>query len=141
MAKKPAEPAEVVKTRKLRELREADEAKRKADGVWGALAVGEIAHPASKSVFVLRCRGRDAPDLAKEIKTRSPLVAAEDHKALIEWLGQRPVTEFQSRLVAWNLSDSEAKRIRQARIDENRTKGLRVVNPAASAAVVSAPAS
>ncbi|MGH7003630.1 MAG: hypothetical protein ACREIP_06750, partial [Alphaproteobacteria bacterium] len=92
--------------------------------------VGEIVHTNSNSVFVLRCRGREAPDPAKEAKTRSPLVAAEDHKALVEWLGQRPLAEFRSRLVAWNLSDQEAKRIRLSRIDENRASGLQVVNPA-----------
>lgn len=140
MAKKPAESAEVVKTRKLRELREADEAKRRADGVWGAFGVGEIVHSSSKTVFVLRCRGRDAPDPAKEAKTRSPLVAAEDHKALVEWLGQRPLAEFQTRLVAWSLSDQEAKRVRQARIDENRATGMQIVNPTAPVSVAAAEA-
>ena len=133
MAKKAAESPEAAKTRKLRELREADEAKRRAEGIWGALSVAEISHPESKSVFVMRCRGREAPDPAKEARTRSTLVAPEDHKALIEWLGRHPLTEFRSRLIAWNLSDQEAKRIRLARIDENRSGGLEVVNPAAPA--------
>ena len=140
MAKKPAEPASVTKTRKLRELREADEAKRRAEGIWGALSVGEFVHTASNSVFVLRCRGRDAPDPAKEAKTRSPLVAAEDHKALVEWLGQRKPEEFTSRLVAWNLSDQEAKRVWQARIDENRARGATVVNATAPTPVAVAQA-
>jgi len=133
MAKKPTESAAASKTRKLRELREADEAKRRAEGIWGALSVGEILHPASNSVFVLRCRGRDAPDLAKEAKTRSPLVAAEDHKALVTWLGQRPFTDFTARLVAWNLSDQEAKRVWQSHIDDSRARGVTIVNATATA--------
>ena len=139
MAKKPPETAEAAKTRKLRELREADEAARRARGIWGAYSVAEISHPNTKSVFVLRCRGRDAPDPAKEARTRSALVSAEDHQALIDWVARRPFAEFRARLVAWNLSDSEAKRIHRTRIAEARAGGTSVVNPAAPASAT-APA-
>lgn len=128
MAKKPAESATQSKTRKLRELREADEAKRRADGTWGTLSVAEIVHTATNAAFVLRCRGRDAPDPAKEAKTRSALVSGDDHKALVAWIGQRGIAEFGSRLVAWNLSEQEAKRMWQARIDEHRARGATIVN-------------
>jgi hypothetical protein len=134
MAKKPAESATETKTRKLRELREADEAKRRADGTWGTLSVAEIVHPASNAVFVLRTRGRDAPDPAKEVKTRSALVSGEDHKALVAWVGQRGIAEFQARLVGWNLSEQEAKRMWHARIEENRARGVTVVNAATAPA-------
>lgn len=132
MAKKPAESATESKTRKLRELREADEAKRRADGTWGVLSVAEIVHPATNAAFVLRCRGREAPDPAKEAKTRSALVSGEDHKALVAWIGQRGIAEFSARLVAWNLSEQEAKRVWQARIDESRANGVTIVNTAAT---------
>jgi len=130
MAKQAPESPEAAKTRKLRELREADEAQRRAQGIWGTYSVAEIAHPDSKSLFVLRCRGRDAPDLAKEARTRSALVSAEDHQALVVWIAKRPFAEFRSRLVAWNLSDAEAKRIFKSHIDTAREKGTTVVNPA-----------
>lgn len=129
MAKQAPESPEAAKTRKLRELREADEATRRAQGIWGVYSVAEIAHPPSKSVFVLRCRGREAPEPAKEAKTRSTLVSPEDHQALAEWLVRRPFAEYRSRLVAWNLSDAEAKRIHRTRIDEARADGTNVVNP------------
>jgi len=129
MAKQAPESAEAAKTRKLRELREADEAQRRAQGIWGAYSVAEIAHPDSNSVFLLRTRGRDAPDIAKEARTRSALVSADDHQALIAWIAKRAFAEFKTRLVAWNLSDAEAKRIYKSRIDEARSKGLSVVNP------------
>ena len=134
MAKQAPETAEAAKTRKLRELREADEARRRAQGTWGAYSVAEISHPESKSVFLLRCRGRDAPDLAKEAKTRSALVSPDDHQALVAWIAKRPFADFRSRLVAWNLSDAEAKRILKTRIDEARTGGMSVVNPQPSPA-------
>ena len=71
MAKKAAESPEAAKTRKLRELREADEAKRRAEGIWGALSVAEISHPESKSVFVMRCRGREVPKRQVLLELRS----------------------------------------------------------------------
>jgi hypothetical protein len=126
---KPVESAEAAKTRKLRELREADEAQRRSQGIWGTYSVAEISHPASKSVFLLRCRGRDAPDLAKEARTRSALVPPEDHQALVDWIAKRPFADFRSRLVAWNLSESEAKRLHKSRIAEARAGGMSVVNP------------
>ena len=129
MAKQAPETADAAKLRKLRELREADEAQRRAQGIWGGYSVAEISHPDSNSVFLLRCRGRDAPDLAKEARARSALVPAEDHVALVEWIAKRPFADFRSRLVAWNLSEAEAKRIHKTRIAEARAGGLSVVNP------------
>ena len=142
MAKQAPESAEAAKTRKLKELREADEAQRRAQGTWGAYSVAEISHAESKSVFVLRCRGRDAPDLAKEAKSRSALVSPEDHQALVAWIAKRPFADFRSRLVAWNLSDAEAKRILKSRIEEARAGGLGVVNaqPVSAPAPASTPA-
>ncbi len=140
MAKQAPESAEAAKTRKLRELREADEAQRRARGIWGTYSVAEISHPDSNSMFVMRCRSRDAPDLAKEARTRSALVSAEDHQALVGWIARRPFAEFRSRLVAWNLSDGEAKRIHRSHIDEARTKGASVVNPLPVSASEQAPA-
>ena len=129
MAKQAPESAEAAKTRKLRELREADEAQRRAQGIWGTYSVAEIAHPDSKSIFMLRCRGRDAPDLAKEARTRSALVSPEDHQALVAWIAKRPFADFRSRLVAWSLSDAEAKRIFKAHIDTARANGTTIINP------------
>jgi hypothetical protein len=134
MAKQAPESPEAAKTRKLRELREADEAQRRAQGIWGGYSVAEIAHADTKSLFVLRCRGRDAPDLAKEARTRSALVSAEDHQALVAWIAKRPYAEFRSRLVAWNLSDAEAKRIFKSHIEAARANGTIVVNRAPAAA-------
>jgi hypothetical protein len=134
MAKQAPESSEAAKTRKLRELREADEAQRRAQGTWGAYSVAEIAHPDSKSIFVLRCRGRDAPDLAKEARVRSTLVSLEDHQALQTWIEKRPFADFHSRLVAWNLSDAEAKRIYKTHIDTARAGGTTVINVAPAAA-------
>ena len=128
MAKPPPESAEAAKTRKLRELREADEAQRRARGVWGAYSVAEIAHPDTKSIFVLRCRGRDSPDIAKEARVRSALVLLEDHQALLAWIAKRPFADFRSRLVAWSLSDAEAKRIYRSHIETARAEGTSVVN-------------
>jgi|SRR6185295_3717443 len=140
MAKQAPESSEAAKTRKLRELREADEAQRRAQGIWGAYSVAEIAHPASKSAFVLRCRGRDAPDLAKEARVRSTLVSPEDHQALLAWIEKRPFADFHSRLVAWNLSDAEAKRIYKTHIESARAGGTTVINVPTATAAAAQPA-
>lgn len=140
MAKQAPETAEAAKLRKLRELREADEAQRRSQGIWGAYSVAEISHADSKSAFLLRCRGRDAPDLAKEARARSALVPAEDHQALVEWIAKRPFADFHSRLIAWNLSEAEAKRILKSRIEEARAGGLSVVNPQPKPVPVASPA-
>jgi hypothetical protein len=140
MAKKPQVPAEVAKTQRLRELRQADEAERRSRGVWGTASVGEIQHAASKSAFVLCYRGREAPDPAKQVQIRSSLVSSADQNALIEWLGRWPLAEFNSRIVAWSLSNAEAKRIRVARIEEMRAVGTDIVNAADTAVVAPAVA-
>ena len=65
--------------------------------------------------------------------TRSALVSPEDHQAFVVWIAKRPFADFRSRLVAWNLSDAEAKRIFKAHIDGAREKGTTVINPAPAA--------
>jgi hypothetical protein len=65
-------------------------------------------------------------------------MSPEDHQALVEWVARRPYAEFRSRLVAWNLSDAEAKRIHRTRIDEARAGGTAVVNPQSAPATTPA---
>jgi hypothetical protein len=40
---------------------------------------------------------------------------------------------FQRSLIGWSLSRAEAKRIKQARIDEHKASGSHVINEAAPA--------
>lgn len=121
---------EQAKTAKLRELRLADDAARRAAGTWGDMSVGEIAHEPTGEIFVLSWKGSKEPDLARLSRSRLPDLSVAEHERLQAWLVHHRVPIFERSLIAWNLSRAEAKRLKQARIDERKAGGSRVVNDA-----------
>jgi hypothetical protein len=121
---------EKAKTARLRELRLADDAARREAGTWGEMSVGEIAHEPTGEVFVLSWKGSKEPDLARLHRTRLPELSIAEHERLQAWLVHHRVPIFQRSLIGWNLSRAEAKRLKQARIDERRAGGSHVVNDA-----------
>ena len=50
--------------------------------------------------------------------------------AVVTWIAAENFSGFGRRILAWDLSASEARRVSQARITELRTEGYRVINPA-----------
>jgi len=121
---------EQAKTAKLRELRLADDAARREAGTWGEMSVGEIAHEPTGEVFVLSWKGSREPDLTRLHRRRLPELSIGEHERLQVWLVHHRMPVFRRSLLGWNLSPAEAKRLKQARIDQHKADGVHVVNDA-----------
>lgn len=128
MAKKPTPTDEDVKTQKLRSLRMAAEAAGKEAGTWGDRTVGEIAHPATGSVYVQVWRGSRRPDPLSARSAQSASVSTADWQAIVGWNHKLRAEAFTRSVVAWNLSQTEAQRIKDARIQGHREAGQTVIN-------------
>jgi hypothetical protein len=129
MGQKAKPTPEDKKTERLRALRLAQEASRREAGTWGEMTVGEILHDASHSAVVQVWKGQRRPDPFEG--KRSVGVPADEWLALLAWVNARKAVGFQKRIVAWDLSADEARRIAQARTAELQAQGYTVVNPAA----------
>lgn len=114
---------------KLRTLRLEDVAARQAAGIWGEISVWDIKHQPTGDVFVQLWKGRSAPDLLKLPAKRVAAKWAIEHQQLAEWLMRHKLAGFEPVLVAWDLSEPEARRVQQARIAEHRAGGRGVANP------------
>ncbi len=119
---------EEAKVARLRELRLANDRARREAGTWGELSVREIAHAPTGEVFVLMSRGRNQLDLIKLGRMRAPDLSVAEHARLKEWLVDRAPDELVQTQIAWDLSRSEAARIREARIAEHIAAGRPVIN-------------
>lgn len=132
MARKLKPTEQDKKTQRLCALRLAREAALKEAGTWGDMMVGEILHEASRSVFVQQWKGQRRPDPLAEGAVRAAGVSPAEWMAMIAWVNARRSTGFRQRIVAWDLSADEARRIAAARIAELRAAGYTVINPAAA---------
>jgi hypothetical protein len=119
---------EDVKMAKLRQLRLADDAARQAAGTFGDMSVIEILHEPSGEVFVLSWKGSKLPDLARLNRIRAPGLTFDEHERLQAWLTDLQLPFVKQTLIGWNMSVVEATRAKQARIDERKAGGLRIVN-------------
>lgn len=131
MARKMKPTEQDKKTQRLCALRLAREAALKEAGTWGEMTVGEIVHEATRSVFVQLWKGQRRPDPLAEGAVRSAGVPMAEWTAVVAWVNARKSTGFRQRIVAWDLSADEARRIAEARIDELRAAGYTVINPVA----------
>lgn len=116
------------KIERLRALRLANEAARREAGTWGEMTVGEILHDASHSAFVQVWKGQRRPDPLEGHRCTG--VPADEWSAMVAWVTARKSVGFQKKIVAWDLSPDEAKRVAQARIAELQAQGYTVINPA-----------
>jgi hypothetical protein len=117
---------EDAKIAKLRELRLANDAARRAAGTFGDMSVIEIQH--ETEVFILSWKGSKLPELERLVRIRAPGLSFEEHERLQSWLEDLPLLDLKQTLVGWNMSAAEAKRAKQARIDQRKAGGLRIVN-------------
>jgi hypothetical protein len=127
---------EDAKRAKLRQLRLADDAARRAAGTFGEISVIEILHATAGEVFVLFWKGSKPPELARLNRIRAPGMTIEEHERLQAWLEDSPMLDLKQTMVGWNMSATEAKRAKQARIDQRKAGGLRIVNEAPIAEAV-----
>jgi hypothetical protein len=121
---------ENAKIAKLRDLRLARDSARRAAGTWGDMSVGEIAHQPTGEVFVLSWKGRKSPDLETAHRSRLPELSIAEQERLRDWLARHHRPDFKQSLIGWSLSRGEARRAKQARIDELRASGHDVINDA-----------
>ncbi|MEA2778646.1 MAG: hypothetical protein QOK29_190 [Rhodospirillaceae bacterium] len=125
---RPSKGDEQQKIARLRDLRLAAQAGREQAGTWGDISVGEITHRATGAVFVHCWKGRAEPDLEKIHQTRGLDRTADEHQRLKDWLLKHRTQGFDCALLGWNLSPTEASRVKQARISEHNALGHSVVN-------------
>ena len=121
-----------AKTENLRALRLAQEASSKEAGTWGEMTVGEIMHEDSRSAFVQLWKGSLRPDPFDDGLTRRPSPRGPEWPAVIAWVNARKAIGFSRRIVAWNLSAVEARKIVEARIATLMAAGYTVINPVAA---------
>ena len=129
MARRPKLTEEDKKTQRLSALRLAHEAACRQAGTWGEMMVGEITHEATRSVYVQVWKGRHRPDPVEMPTARVAGVPAQEWLGVVAWVSAHRATGFKHRIVAWNTSADEARRIAEARVTELSAAGYAVVNP------------
>ena len=117
------------KADRLRALRLAHEAARREAGTWGDLMVGEILHQASRSVFMQVWKGQHRPDPFGDGKPRRAGASAAEWSAMMAWVNERNSPDFRQRIVAWDLSAAEERKVLEARIAEHEAAGYAVTKP------------
>jgi hypothetical protein len=122
------------KIEKLRALRLEDMAARQAAGTWGEMSVWEVTHRPTGEILVQLWKGRTEPDLAKLPGKRTAAKWAAEQQQLVDWLMKHKRAGFELAMIAWDLSEAEARKTQQARIAEHRSGGRAVANLATPAA-------
>jgi hypothetical protein len=130
MAKKAKQEADTGKADRLRALRLERETARREAGTWGEMTVGEILHQASRSVFMQVWKGQRRPDPFDEGGARRAGASTAAWSAMLAWVAERNSPDFSQRIVAWDLSTAEARKVLEARIAEHQAAGYTVTNPA-----------
>jgi hypothetical protein len=125
---KKSKPTNEKKTERLRELRLADEAARRAAGTWGDVAVGEIFHAESGTVYVQVWKGERRPNPLGAVSPNAAGVPAADWPLIVAWVEARGSSGFSQRIVASHLSTVEARRVKVSRLQENHDAGMTVIN-------------
>lgn len=113
---------------RLRQKRLAHEQAQKQAGVWGDMTVGQIMR--ENKVFLHYWKGTALTGLSALASKRPREMSAPDHEALVAWLRSGAFEGFTQRLIAWNISEAEALRVKGEQADNHRSNGIFVVNPA-----------
>jgi hypothetical protein len=112
----------------LRQKRLAHEQAQKDAGVWGDMAVGQIVR--DDKVFLHHWRGHALSDLFSLAGKKPREMTPTEHDALVAWLKSGAYEGFTQKLVAWNINETEAQRVKAEHLDQHRANGLKVINPA-----------
>ncbi len=112
---------------RLRQKRLAHEQAQKDAGVWGDMTVAQIMR--EDRVFVHHWKGHGMNDLLALAGKRPREMTALEHEALVAWLKSNAYDGFTHKLVAWNINEAEALRIKSECVAKHRSNGLKVVNP------------
>jgi hypothetical protein len=113
---------------RLRQKRLAHEQAQKDAGVWGDMTVAQIVR--ENKVFMHHWKGNAITDLLVLAGKRPREMTAFEHNALVAWLKSGAYDGFKQQLVAWNINEAEALRVKSEQLEKHRSSGLEVVNPA-----------
>lgn len=112
----------------LRQKRLAHEQAQKDAGIWGDMAVGQIV--SENKVFMHHWKGNALTDLFVLAGKKPREMTQPEHDALVAWLKSRAYEGFKQSLVAWNINEGEALRVKNEHLEKHRSNGLEVINPA-----------
>ena len=113
---------------RLRQKRLAHEQAQKAAGLWGDITVAQIMR--ENKVFMHHWKGTAITDLLALAGKRPREMTTPEHEALVAWLKSGAYDGFTQTLVAWNINEAEALRVKSEQVEKHRSNGLEVVNPA-----------
>jgi hypothetical protein len=113
---------------RLRQKRLAHEQAQKDAGVWGDVTVAQIMR--ENKVFIHHWKGNAITDLLALAGKRPREMTALEHDALVAWLKSGAYDGFTQKMVAWNINEAEALRVKSEQVQKHRSNGLEVVNPA-----------
>ena len=113
---------------RLRQRRLAHEQTQKDAGIWGDMTVAQIMR--ENKVFMHHWKGNAITDLLALAGKRPREMTTLEHEALVAWLKSCAYDGFTQKLVAWNINEAEALRVKSEQIERHRSDGLEVVNPA-----------
>jgi hypothetical protein len=113
---------------RLRETRLAHEHAQKEAGIWGDMTVAQIMR--ENKVFMHHWKGDAITDLSALAGKRPREMTALEHAALVAWLKSGAYDGFTQKLIAWNINEAEALRVKSEQVEKHRSNGLEVVNPA-----------
>ena len=112
----------------LRQKRLAHEQAQKDAGIWGDMAVGQILR--ENKVFMHHWKGNALAELFALAGKRPREMTPSEHEALVAWLKSGAYEGFTQSLVAWNINEAEALRVKKEHLEKHRGNGLEVINPA-----------
>jgi hypothetical protein len=113
---------------RLRQKRLAHEQAQRDAGIWGDMTVAQIMR--ENKVFMHYWKGNAITNLSALAGKRPREMTALEHEALVAWLKSGAYDGFTQKLVAWNINEAEALRVKGEQVEMHRSNGLEVVNPA-----------
>lgn len=113
---------------RLRQKRLAHEQAQKDAGIWGDMTVAQIMR--ENQVFMHHWKGNAITELLALAGKRPREMTTLEHEALVAWLKSRAYDGFTQKLIAWNINEAEALRVKSEQIERYRSDGLEVINPA-----------
>lgn len=113
---------------RLREMRLAHEQAQKEAGIWGDMTVAQIMR--ENKVFMHHWKGDAITGLSALAGKRPREMTVLEHDALVAWLKSGAYDGFTQKLIAWNINETEALRVKSEQVEMHRSNGLEVVNPA-----------
>jgi hypothetical protein len=112
---------------RLRQQRLAHEQAQRDAGIWGDMTVAQIMR--ENKVFLHHWKGHALTDLFALAGKKPREMTAPEHEKLVAWLKSGAYEGFTQKLIAWNINEAEALRVKAEQSEKHRSNGLDVINP------------